>query len=101
MLSLTPGLLSFVMVVVLTLGGFLTFFCLNIVDKRQSLKSRLKTSIKRGDIFLEYQPMVNAIDGKVAGLEALVRWRDGIHGSVSPEIFIKTSEKNRVLLKNI
>ncbi|WP_225084840.1 EAL domain-containing protein [Pectobacterium colocasium] len=93
LLSLTPGLLSFVMVVALMLGGFLTFFCLNIVDKRQSLKSRLKKSIKRGDIFLEYQPMVNAIDGKIAALEALVRWRDGIHGSVSPEIFIKISEK--------
>lgn len=93
LLSLTPGLFSFVMVVVLMLGGFLTFFCLNIVNKRQLLKSRLKKSIKRGDMFLEYQPMVNAIDGKIAGLEALVRWHDGIHGSVSPEIFIKTSEK--------
>ncbi|WP_254592763.1 EAL domain-containing protein [Pectobacterium polaris] len=93
LLSLTPGLLSFVMVVALMLGGFLTFFCLNIVDKRQSLKSRLKKSIKRGDVFLEYQPMVNAIDGKIAGLEALVRWRDSVHGFVSPEVFIKVSEK--------
>ncbi|WP_239458445.1 EAL domain-containing protein [Pectobacterium brasiliense] len=93
LLSFTPGLLSFVMMVALMLGGFLTFFCLNIVDKRQSLKSRLKKSIKRGDVFLEYQPMVSAIDGKIAGIEALVRWSDGIHGSVSPDVFIKISEK--------
>ncbi|AFI90641.1 EAL domain-containing protein [Pectobacterium parmentieri] len=93
LLLLTTGLLTFVMAAALMLGGFLTFFFFNIFDKRKSLKFRLKKSINKGDMFLEYQPMVNAIDGEIAGLEALVRWRDDIHGYVSPENFIKISEK--------
>ncbi|MBS4431870.1 EAL domain-containing protein [Pectobacterium punjabense] len=93
LLSLTPALLTFAMAAALMLGWFLTFFFFNIFDKRKSLKFRLKKSIKKGNMFLEYQPMVNAVDGKIAGLEALVRWRDDIHGYVSPESFIKISEK--------
>ena len=42
---------------------------------RQALSSTLRPAIERGEFALEYQPLVGLDDGRVRGVEALVRWQ--------------------------
>lgn len=38
--------------------------------------------------YVEYQPIVSSVDGRIAGAEALVRWKNKEYGVVSPGLFI-------------
>lgn len=42
--------------------------------------------------FLEYQPVVEAESGKIAGAEALLRWQDEKYGTVMPLEFVRMLE---------
>jgi len=44
-----------------------------------------------------YQPKVEMKSGKVAGLEALLRWCHPTHGMLSPELFIPVAEQHGVI----
>ena len=57
-----------------------------------SIEEDLRVAAKRGELHLVYQPQVNIRDGKVVGLEALLRWnRKG--EPVSPGEFIPIAEQ--------
>jgi diguanylate cyclase (GGDEF)-like protein len=42
--------------------------------------------------FIEYQPQVEIVSGRVVGLEALIRWRHPVHGVLTPDRFIDVAE---------
>ena len=42
--------------------------------------------------YLVYQPLVRAEDGRVSGMEALLRWKHPIHGEIPPGRFIPVLE---------
>lgn len=44
--------------------------------------------------YVEYQPVVHAQTGEIAGAEALVRWKKEPYGIVPPEMFIDWLESN-------
>ena len=44
--------------------------------------------------YVEYQPVVHAQTGEIAGAEALVRWKKGPYGIVPPGMFIDWLESN-------
>ncbi len=46
-----------------------------LAEEYLMLRGNLRRAITQGEIHLEYQPQVELIGGKVAGLEALARWR--------------------------
>jgi len=56
------------------------------------LESDLHSGIRNGEFSLYYQPIVDARSGRVAGIEALMRWHHPVLGAVSPEIFISLAE---------
>jgi diguanylate cyclase (GGDEF)-like protein len=60
--------------------------------RRLALISDLQAAIEKGQLHLHYQPKVDAIDGVVTGVEALVRWRHPEHGNVPPDEFIPLAE---------
>jgi diguanylate cyclase (GGDEF)-like protein len=60
--------------------------------RRLTLISDLQAAIENGQLHLHYQPKVDALDGVVTGVEALVRWRHPEHGPVSPDEFIPLAE---------
>jgi diguanylate cyclase (GGDEF)-like protein len=57
-------------------------------ERRRQLESELAGALQRKDFFLEYQPIVSLEDGRITGLEALLRWRHAEMGIVPPNIFI-------------
>lgn len=45
------------------------------------------------DVYLVYQPKFNLQEGKLVGLEALIRWKHPIYGPISPATFIPVLEE--------
>lgn len=61
---------------------------------RQALASTLRPAIERGEFTLEYQPLVGMEDGKLRGVEALVRWNHPQFGVLTPNRFIGLAEED-------
>ena len=45
-----------------------------------------------GYISVYYQPEIRAMTGEICGFEALARWRDPVHGMISPGVFVPVLE---------
>lgn len=56
----------------------------------------LRRAIANDSLQLNYQPQVDAA-GRLAGLEALVRWQDGPDGPASPGAFIPLAEETGLI----
>lgn len=50
------------------------------IAHRLSMENRLRKALTAGEFALYYQPKMNLSSGRVAGLEALIRWNDPQHG---------------------
>ncbi|WP_233359674.1 putative bifunctional diguanylate cyclase/phosphodiesterase [Streptomyces sp. GMY02] len=61
---------------------------------RQALVSTLRAAVERGEFTLEYQPLVAMADGRLRGVEALVRWRHPQFGVLTPNRFITLAEED-------
>ncbi|MFF4019301.1 putative bifunctional diguanylate cyclase/phosphodiesterase [Streptomyces sp. NPDC001843] len=61
---------------------------------RQALSSTLRHAIDRGEFVLEYQPLVAMEDGRLRGVEALVRWNHPQFGTLTPNRFIGLAEED-------
>ncbi|MEV6172734.1 EAL domain-containing protein [Streptomyces sp. NPDC051954] len=61
---------------------------------RQALASTLRPAIERGEFTLEYQPLVGMEDGRVRGVEALIRWNHPQFGVLTPNRFIGLAEED-------
>ncbi len=61
---------------------------------RQALSSTLRPAIERGEFALDYQPLVGMEDGRVHGVEALVRWHHPQFGILTPNRFIGLAEED-------
>ena len=58
------------------------------IDEKNALVRRIWTGIANGEFVLFYQPIVSLRDGKVSGLEALMRWQDPERGVLAPAHFM-------------
>ncbi|KOG36055.1 putative bifunctional diguanylate cyclase/phosphodiesterase [Streptomyces resistomycificus] len=61
---------------------------------RQALASTLRPAIERDEFVLEYQPLVCMEDGRLRGVEALVRWNHPQFGMLTPNRFIGLAEED-------
>jgi diguanylate cyclase (GGDEF)-like protein/PAS domain S-box-containing protein len=62
------------------------------VRSRVALTDELRSAISAGQLFLVYQPQVMAKDGRIIGVEALVRWRHPRRGILMPGSFLPMAE---------
>ena len=63
-----------------------------------TMEADLHQAVQRREFFVVYQPFVDLADGRVAGFEALVRWRHPERGVVSPLEFIPLAEETGLIL---
>lgn len=83
-------------------GGRCTWFdpiMDQIADADARLAADLRQAIVRDELFLVYQPIVELPHGRLAGVEALLRWRHPDHGLVSPGVFIPLAERNGYIVE--
>jgi diguanylate cyclase (GGDEF)-like protein len=59
-----------------------------------TLENLLHSALKKEELLLYYQPIVNVVTGKIAKMEALLRWQNPQLGLVSPNTFIPLAEEN-------
>lgn len=61
-------------------------------EARRALELDLRSALERHELYLVFQPIVDAIDERVVGFEALMRWRHPRDGEISPGVFIPIAE---------
>jgi diguanylate cyclase (GGDEF)-like protein/PAS domain S-box-containing protein len=67
------------------------------VRARATLGYELREAIAGNQLFLLYQPQVEAASGRITGIEALVRWRHPTRGVLAPGYFIPVAEATGVI----
>lgn len=63
------------------------------------IESALRAAIPNHELYLHYQPIVDARTGKLVKVEALARWRNRELGNVSPATFIPVAEQSSLILE--
>lgn len=58
-----------------------------------SLQQDLRHALERGELQLHYQPKIDARQGRLQGVEALLRWQHPTRGMVGPNVFIPIAER--------
>jgi diguanylate cyclase (GGDEF)-like protein len=72
-------------------------------DARQSrsrleLSTELRRAIAEEQLVLHYQPLVDVVEGQLAGVEALVRWQHPQRGMISPGEFLPLAEATGLII---
>lgn len=68
------------------------------VRSQLDIESRLHRALENNEFILHYQPKVSLSDGRLTGMEALIRWNDPEKGLVSPTVFIPVLEETGMII---
>jgi len=66
-------------------------------QERARTIAELRTALAEGQLRVHYQPVVEARDGRIAGMEALVRWQHPERGLLAPGAFIAAAEESGLI----
>jgi diguanylate cyclase (GGDEF)-like protein/PAS domain S-box-containing protein len=76
------------------------FYSRELTDKAceaLALESQLHRALAHEELFLQYQPQISLSDGRIVGVEALLRWQHPEIGLVSPDKFIPLAEQSGLI----
>ncbi|MCU1604386.1 MAG: hypothetical protein JWP46_851 [Modestobacter sp.] len=65
--------------------------------RQEELRADLARALRRGQLRVVYQPIVDLVLHRVDKVEALLRWRHPFHGEVSPAEFIPLAEESSLI----
>jgi diguanylate cyclase (GGDEF)-like protein/PAS domain S-box-containing protein len=68
------------------------------LKERVAIESSLRAGLKLNQFDVHYQPIIDIQTRRVAGLEALLRWKHPTQGYVSPERFIEVAEETGLII---
>lgn len=68
------------------------------LDERRRIEMDLRQAIETGGLELHYQPLLDLQSGKIAGFEALARWRHPEKGMIPPDTFIPIAEETGLIV---
>jgi diguanylate cyclase (GGDEF)-like protein len=72
---------------------------LRLAGHHAGLARGLPGAVERGELHLEYQPIVDARHRRITGMEALLRWAHPTRGAVAPMVFIPFAEQSRQIVE--
>lgn len=81
-------------------GGNFQFYAESMNEeslRRLIIEGELRHALDREEFELHYQPKICLASGRVAGAEALVRWRDANGQPISPAVFIPIAEETGLI----
>ena len=65
---------------------------------RVEMRGALERALVENEYVLHYQPIVDLLDGRIAGVEALIRWQHPERGLVPPGEFIGAAEDSGLIV---
>lgn len=81
----------------LLLGLLALVLTRRLMASRASLPALLKAGLRRGEVFVVYQPIAHMTSGRWVGAEVLARWRRPGGETVSPDVFVAIAEKHGLI----
>jgi diguanylate cyclase (GGDEF)-like protein/PAS domain S-box-containing protein len=68
------------------------------LKERVAIESSLRVGLKLHQFDVHYQPIIDIHSRRVAGLEALLRWKHPTQGFIPPERFIEVAEETGLII---
>jgi diguanylate cyclase (GGDEF)-like protein len=65
--------------------------------EQHALETELGEALERDELVFHYQPVVAAADGKLTGLEAMIRWNHPTRGLMLPADFVPAAERTGLI----
>ncbi|QKJ87863.1 cyclic di-GMP phosphodiesterase [Paramixta manurensis] len=72
--------------------------CFVWLTRRVRPGKEILLGIKRGEFYVEYQPLIEASTGHACALEALLRWTHPSEGPIPPDAFISYAEGQNLII---
>jgi sensor c-di-GMP phosphodiesterase-like protein len=73
-------------------SALIAFVVIRLLRRNTGLDRDLRLGIRRDELALEYQPIIDLDSGRCVAAEALLRWHHPVHGRVRPDRFIPLAE---------
>jgi diguanylate cyclase (GGDEF)-like protein len=71
----------------------------DLAQYQAELHRTLPRAAARGELQLHYQPIVSTDDGRITGVEALLRWNHPDRGLIPPAIVIPVAERSGAMIE--
>lgn len=69
------------------------------LQERFALEAGMRRGLANGAFQVHFQPQIDARNGEVMGMEALLRWEDPEMGSIAPAKFIPVAEETGLIIE--
>ena len=66
-------------------------------ERMREIEDDIRAGIPAGEFALAYQPLVDADDGRIVAVEALLRWDRGTRPALGPNVFIPVAEESGLI----
>jgi diguanylate cyclase (GGDEF)-like protein/PAS domain S-box-containing protein len=66
--------------------------------RRATVLASLRKAVDRGEFRMVFQPRMALADGRITGVESLLRWHSAELGEISPVVFIPLAEESGLIL---
>ena len=69
-----------------------------LIKERVAIETSLRAAIKLNQFEVHYQPIIDISSRRLAGMEALIRWKHPTQGYIPPVRFIEIAEETGLIL---
>jgi EAL domain-containing protein (putative c-di-GMP-specific phosphodiesterase class I) len=66
-------------------------------ERMRAIEDEIRAGIPAGEFNLAYQPLVDAENGRIVAVEALLRWERGERAPLGPNVFVPVAEESGLI----